>query len=190
MHDLCAHTVTAACGAVSGGVEQDGGPPSARRGGLRPSSMRCVRAPPSRGVPHSGRRGDRGPKPAQATGQNAGRGVPAFKLQCRRAQRVSFVEEPSTTRARAPQKACMSDSGAQLLPHTGRRDNRGGAVFRAETALDVCRNFSICRHTARAPQSATTRCRIGRRVQGGRCHDRGHASNLAFSGRCRRGVLR
>jgi len=110
---------------------------------------------------------------AQATDQNAGGGVPAFKLQCRRAQRVSFVEEPSTTRARAPQKACMSDSGAQLLSHTGRRDDHGGAVFRAEIALDVCRNFSVRRHTASAPQSATTRCRIARRVQGGRCHDRG-----------------
>ena len=129
-----AHNVTAACGAVSGGVEQDGGLPSARRGGPRPSSMRGVRAPPSRGVPHSGRRGDRGPKPAQATGQNAGGGVPAFKLQCRRAQRLSLVEEPSTARDRAPQKARMSDSGAQLVPHTGRWDDRGGAVFRSETS--------------------------------------------------------
>src|SRR5215467_3458667 len=59
-HDLCAHTITAACGAVSGGVEQGGGPLSARRGGPRPSSKRCARAPPSHGVPHSGRRGDRG----------------------------------------------------------------------------------------------------------------------------------
>src|SRR6516164_8801024 len=75
----------------------------------------------------------------------------------------------------------MSDRGAQLLPHTDRRDNRGGAVFRAETALDVCRNFSVRRHTASAPQSATTRCRIGRRVQGGRCHDRGPTITLLRS---------
>jgi hypothetical protein len=42
--------------------KQGGGPPSARRGGPRPSSKRCAWTPPSRGVLRSGRRGDRGRK--------------------------------------------------------------------------------------------------------------------------------
>ena len=82
-------------------------------------------------------------------------GVPALQLQCGRAQRVPLVEEPSTARARAPQKAGMSDSGAQLLPHASRRDDRGGAVFRAETSFDVCRDIGICRDTTSTSQSAT-----------------------------------
>ena len=99
--------------------------------------------------------------PAQTTGQNAGRGVPAFQLQCGRAKRVSLVEEPSTARARAPQKARMSDSSAQLLPHASRRDDRGRAVFRAETSVDVCRDLGVRRHPPCSSQSAATSSRLG-----------------------------
>jgi len=54
-----------------------------------------------------------------------------------------------------------------------RRSTLVQPVLRAETSLDVCRHFSVRRHTASAPQSTTTRWRIGRSVQGGRRDDRG-----------------
>ena len=95
------------------------------------------------------------------TGQRAGRGVPALQLQCGRAQRVPLAEEPSTARARPPQKACMSDGDAQLFPHACRRDDRGGAVFRAETSVDVCRDTGIRRDTPSSPQSTTTSRGLG-----------------------------
>ena len=64
--------------------------------------------------------------------------VPTLERQCGRAQRVPLVEEPSTARARPPQKADLSDSDAQLLPHADRRDDCGGAVLWAEASVDVC----------------------------------------------------
>ena len=54
---------------------------------------------------------------AATTGQRAGRGVPAVKLQCGRTQWVSLAEEPSTTRTRPSQETGMSYGSPQLFPH-------------------------------------------------------------------------
>ena len=103
-----------------------------------------------------------GAKPAQTTGPNAGGGIPAFKLQCRRTKWPSLVEESSTARTRAPEKTSMADSDTPLLPHVGRWDDRGGAILRSETTVDVCRDFAICRGTTSASQSSPASRRVVR----------------------------
>jgi hypothetical protein len=89
-HDLYAHNVKAAFGAVRGGVEQGGGPPSARWGGPSPSGKQRARTPPSRGVPHRGRRGDRGPCPGRCN-QPVSSSVPVVCLNLQRRRHVSMA---------------------------------------------------------------------------------------------------
>src|SRR6516162_7512480 len=82
----------------------------------------------------------------------------------RRTKWPSLVEASSTAKARAPEKTSMADSGTQLLPHAGRWDDRGGAVLRSETTVDVCRDFAICRGTTSPSQSGPASRRV---VRGG-----------------------
>ena len=102
-----------------------------------------------------------GARRTQVQGQNARGGVPTFQLECGRTQRVSLLEEPSTTRARPSQKAHVSDSDTQLLPHAGRRNDGGRAVLRAEASVDVCRDTGVSRDPPGSPQSAATSIGIG-----------------------------
>jgi len=74
----------------------------------------------------------------------------------------------------------MPDRDSQLFPHTGRRDDRGAALFRAETSLNVCGNVSISRDTASPPESTSTSFGVDQRGQGGRRHDRGPTSRKRF----------
>src|SRR5262249_250347 len=71
------------------------------------------------------------------------------------------LEEPSTTRARPPQKARLSDGATQLFPHAVRRHDGGRAVLRAETAVAVCRDTGVSRNPPGSPQSAATSIGIG-----------------------------
>src|SRR5262245_7521015 len=61
-HDLCAHNVKAACGAMRGAWSRAAALPAPAEGGPSPAGKRRARTPPARGVPHGGRRGDRGQK--------------------------------------------------------------------------------------------------------------------------------
>src|SRR5262245_23673063 len=76
----------------------------------------------------------------------------------------------------------MPDGGAQLLPHAGRRNHSGRAVFRAESPLHVCCNPGIRGDTACTPQSTATRCGVDQRVQGGRRHDQGRTRSTQIPG--------
>ena len=79
-----------------------------------------------------------------------------------------------------PQKACMSDGHAQLFPHAGRRDNRSGAVFWAETSRRCLPRFW---HPLMLPpstvESTTASRRVAWRKQSGRSRDQGPAFNTA-----------
>ena len=137
-------------------------------------------APPARdervrGVEPSGAR------PTQGQSQSARRGVPTLKVQCGRAQRGPLVEEPSTARARSPQKAGLSKRASQLLSsHADRRDDCSGAVLRAEASVDVCGDPGIRGDTASASQSTAASHGLDQRAQGGRRHDQGQNARYPY----------
>src|SRR5262249_16244505 len=101
-----------------------------------------------------------GAKPTQATGQNAGGGVPAFQLQCGRAQRIPLAEESPASRTRPPPKAYVPHTRPYLFPFQSCRDDRGRAVFRTEPPVDVCCHTGISRDTPCASESAATSRRL------------------------------
>src|SRR5262249_52694351 len=75
----------------------------------------------------------------------------------------------------------MPDGGAQLLPHAGRRNHSGRAVFRAETPLHVCCHPGICRDIACPPQPTARGGEEARRVWGGRRQKQARPAALEIS---------